>query len=131
MDEDGYLYIIGRAKDMIISGGYNVYPKEVELVLDSHPGVNESAVIGTPDTIWGEVVTAIIAPEKGKHLTEAEILEACFRQLAGFKKPRKIYFVVELPKNPYGKVDKRKLRQMYGRSSDEDVVDMTFITKEQ
>jgi acyl-CoA synthetase (AMP-forming)/AMP-acid ligase II len=131
MDEDGYLYIIGRAKDMIISGGYNVYPKEVELVLDSHPGVKESAVIGTPDTIWGEVVTAIIAPEKGKHLTEAEILKVCFRQLAGFKKPRKIYFVEELPKNPYGKVDKKKLRQMYARPSDEDVVDMTFITKEQ
>jgi acyl-CoA synthetase (AMP-forming)/AMP-acid ligase II len=131
MDKDGYLYIIGRTKDMIISGGYNVYPKEVELVIDSYPGVKESAVIGVPDTMWGEVVTAVIAPEKGKNLTEAEILDVCTRQLAGFKKPRKIYLVDELPKNPYGKVDKNKLRQKYAQAAGEDVVDMKFINKEQ
>lgn len=131
MDQDGYLYIIGRAKDMIISGGYNVYPKEVELVIDSYPGVKESAVIGTPDTLWGEIVTAIIAPEKGKSLTEEEILEVCTKQLAGFKKPRKIYFVDELPRNPYGKVDKSKLRQIYAQPTGEDVVDLKFLNKEQ
>ncbi len=130
MDEDGYLYIIGRTKDMIISGGFNVYPKEVELVIDSYPGVKESAIIGTPDTKWGEVVTAIIAPENGKNLTEEEILENCTKNLAGFKKPRKIYFVEELPKNPYGKVDKNKLRQIYGQPTGEDTVDLKFISKE-
>ncbi len=130
MDEDGYLYIIGRAKDMIISGGYNVYPKEVELVLDAHPGVKESAVIGSPDTLWGEVVTAVIAPEKGKELTCEEILEDCAAKLAGYKKPRQIYFMEELPKNPYGKIDKNQLRKMYGQPKGEDVVDLKFVSKD-
>jgi len=130
MDEDGYLYIIGRTKDMIISGGYNVYPKEVELVIDSIPEIKESAVIGTPDTLWGEVVVAIIALERGSNVTEEEILDVCTNKLAGFKKPRKIYFMDELPKNDYGKVDKKQLRKMYSRPSGEDTVEMTFITKE-
>jgi acyl-CoA synthetase (AMP-forming)/AMP-acid ligase II len=130
MDEDGYLYIIGRTKDMIISGGYNVYPKEVELVIDSIPGVKESAVIGTPDTLWGEVVIAIIALENGKKVTEEAILDICTKNLAGFKKPRKIYFMEELPKNPYGKVNKTVLRQMYSQHGGEDTVEMQFVTKE-
>ena len=130
MDEDGYLYIIGRTKDMIISGGYNVYPKEVELVIDSIPGVKESAVIGAPDTLWGEVVIAIIALENGKKVTEEAILDICTKNLAGFKKPRKIYFMEELPKNPYGKVNKTVLRQMYSQHGGEDTVEMQFVTKE-
>ena len=130
IDEDGYLYIIGRTKDMIISGGYNVYPKEVELVIDSIPGVRESAVIGTPDTLWGEVVVAIIAPENGKKVTEEEILDVCTKKLAGFKKPRKICFMDELPKNPYGKVNKDSLRKMFSRPASEDTVQMQFVTKE-
>ncbi|MBM4278152.1 MAG: AMP-binding protein [Deltaproteobacteria bacterium] len=130
MDEDGYLYIIGRTKDMIISGGYNVYPKEVELVIDSITGVKESAVIGIPDTLWGEVVIAIISLENGKKMTEEEIMDACAGRLAGFKKPRKVYFLEELPKTPYGKVNKNILRQMYSRSKDGDTVQMQFITEE-
>jgi len=111
---------------MIISGGYNVYPKEVELVIDSIPGVKESAVIGTPDTVWGEVVTAVITLERGKKVTEEEILEACTKKLAGFKKPRKTYFLDELPKNPYGKVNKDVLRKMFSKTSGEDVVELKF-----
>lgn len=130
MDEDGYVYIIGRTKDMIISGGYNVYPKEVELVIDSIPGVKESAVIGTPDTLWGEVIIAVIALENGKKVTEEEILDVCTKKLAGFKKPRKIYFMEELPKNPYGKVNKEILRKMYSRPAGDDTVEMKFVSKE-
>lgn len=129
LDDDGYLYIIGRTKDMIISGGYNVYPKEVELVIDSIPGVKESAVIGTPDTLWGEVVTAVITLENGKRVTKEEILDVCAKKLAGFKKPRKIYFLEELPKSPYGKVNKSLLRQMYSRSDGEEIVQMQFISE--
>jgi malonyl-CoA/methylmalonyl-CoA synthetase len=111
MDEHGRLTLAGRASDLIISGGYNVYPKEVELVLDQVPGVDESAVIGLPDPDLGEVVVAVLVADGP--LDEAAVLEAC-AGLARFKRPRRLLVVDELPRNAMGKVQKAVLRQQLG-----------------
>jgi long-chain acyl-CoA synthetase len=113
-DDDAYLFIVDRKKDMIISGGVNVYPKEVEEVLFAHPSVLEAAVIGLPDDTWGEAVTAVVVVRPGCELTEDELLEHCRGALAGYKKPRSVKFVSELPRNPSGKILKRELRATYG-----------------
>ena len=110
LDADGRLWISGRAKDLIISGGYNVYPKEVELLLDEEPGVRESAVIGAPHPDFGEGVVAVVEGEGD----EAALI-ACLRsRLAGYKTPKRIVFVDALPRNAMGKVQKNLLRQAYG-----------------
>jgi long-chain acyl-CoA synthetase len=118
LDADGYLYITDRKKDMIISGGSNIYPRELEEVICTHPAVHEVAVIGVPDVKWGENVKAVVVLRPGARLTEAEIVEHCRRGLASYKKPASVDFVTELPKNAYGKVLKRELREQYwsGRS---------------
>jgi malonyl-CoA/methylmalonyl-CoA synthetase len=108
-DLDGRVWISGRAKDLIISGGYNVYPKEIELVIDELPGVTESAVIGLPHPDFGEGVAAVVIG-KGD---EAAMIAACREQLAPFKAPKRIFFVNELPRNAMGKVQKNLLRQTY------------------
>jgi len=108
-DPDGRVWISGRAKDLIISGGYNVYPKEVELVLDEMPGVAESAVIGLPHPDFGEGVAAIVIGEGA----EADMIAAARAQLAAYKAPKRILFVDELPRNAMGKVQKNLLRQQY------------------
>jgi malonyl-CoA/methylmalonyl-CoA synthetase len=108
-DPDGRVWISGRAKDLIISGGYNVYPKEVELVLDELPGVAESAVVGVPHPDFGEGVVAVVI---GRGDEAAMIVEAR-RQLAGYKAPKRIVFVDELPRNAMGKVQKNLLRERY------------------
>jgi malonyl-CoA/methylmalonyl-CoA synthetase len=108
-DPDGRVWISGRAKDLIISGGYNVYPKEVELVLDEMDGVVESAVIGLPHPDFGEGVVAVVIGEA----EEAELIAAARAQLAAFKTPKRILFVGELPRNAMGKVQKNLLRQTY------------------
>jgi malonyl-CoA/methylmalonyl-CoA synthetase len=108
-DLDGRVWISGRAKDLIISGGYNVYPKEIELVIDELPGVTESAVIGLPHPDFGEGVAAVVIG-KGD---EAEMIAECRKQLAAFKAPKRIFFVDELPRNAMGKVQKNLLRQTY------------------
>ncbi|MGH8629268.1 MAG: malonate--CoA ligase [Burkholderiales bacterium] len=113
-DADGYLSIVGRAQDLIISGGYNVYPKEVELALDQLPGVQESAVIGVPHADFGEAVTAIVVATKDAALTEAAILAALRPQLANYKLPKRVHIVEELPRNAMGKVQKNLLRERYG-----------------
>jgi acyl-CoA synthetase (AMP-forming)/AMP-acid ligase II len=113
LDEDGYLYITDRKKDMIISGGSNIYPREIEEVICRHPAVFEVAVIGIPDDRWGESVKALVVPHPGARVTEAEIIEHCKRSIASYKKPHSIEFVPELPKNAYGKVLKRELRDRY------------------
>lgn len=113
MDERGYLYIVDRAKDMIISGGNNIYPREVEEVLLTHPDIVEAAVIGIPDSYWGEAVHAVIAPRSGAALTEQDVVEHCRNGLASYKKPRSVEFVDALPKSAYGKVLKRELRERY------------------
>ena len=109
LDADGYLSIVDRIKDLIIHGGYNVYPREVEEVLYEHPKVLEAAVIGSPDEHYGQTVTAVITPMPGQTLTEAEVEAFCREQLAAYKIPRIIRFVDALPKGPTGKIRKRDI----------------------
>jgi malonyl-CoA/methylmalonyl-CoA synthetase len=114
VDANGYLSIVGRSKDLIISGGYNVYPKEVESYLDALDGVAESAVIGVPDRDFGEAVAAVVVRRPGARLDEASIVAALKAQIAGFKVPRRVYVVDDLPRNAMGKVQKNLLRERYG-----------------
>ncbi len=116
-DEDGYFFLAGRATDMIIRGGENISPEEVENVLRSHPKVEEVAVIGIPDEEWGEVPLCVCVSKKGVKLTPEELMEYCRANLASFKRPRAVVFCKELPRNPIGKVLKRVLREQYGISS--------------
>jgi acyl-CoA synthetase (AMP-forming)/AMP-acid ligase II len=113
MDEKGYVYILDRAKDMIISGGENIYSREIEDVIVKHPAVHEVAVIGVPDERWGEAVKAIVSLKQGQTTTEEEIINFCKDNLASYKKPKSVEFIKEIPKNPYGKVLKRELREQY------------------
>lgn len=113
LDEDGYLYITDRMKDLIISGGANLYPREIEEVLCLHPDVAEAAVIGVPDPEWGESVKALVVARPGSAPTEEEIVSFCREHMASYKKPRSVEFLGELPKNAYGKVLKRQLRDQY------------------
>ena len=111
--EDGYLRIVGRDKDLVISGGYNVYPKEVESLIDDIPGVVESAVIGLAHPDLGEGVTAIVVPQKGASLDERAVIAAITDKLARYKQPKRVLFVEELPRNVMGKVQKAELRKSY------------------
>jgi malonyl-CoA/methylmalonyl-CoA synthetase len=112
-DRRGYLFIVGRAKDLIISGGYNVYPVEVETELDALAGVVESAVIGVPHPDFGEGVTAVVVPRAGATLDEGSLRAALEQRLAKYKLPKRIVFVSEMPRNAMGKVQKAELRQRY------------------
>ena len=113
IDERGYLSIVGRGKDLIISGGFNIYPKEVELLIDELPGVLESAVIGVAHKDFGEGVVAVVVAQKGAALEEDALKDAMQDQVARFKQP-KCYFIVEaLPRNTMGKVQKNILRETY------------------
>ena len=114
-DEEGYFYIVDRKKDMIITGGENVYSREVEEVLYAVPGVSEAAVIGLPDTTWGERVTAVLTRREGATIDEQQVIRACRERLAGFKTPKQVVFVDEIPKNVSGKVLKRELRERLAR----------------
>jgi len=116
-DEYGYIYYKDRIKDMICRGGENIYPREVEEVIASHPLVREVAVIGIPDVRLQEEIMAVITPEEGETLSEKDIIDLCEENLARFKKPRYMAFVDELPKNASGKILKRDLRQKYESSS--------------
>ena len=113
MDDEGFVYIQDRVKDMIVSGGENVYPREIEDVLFRHPAVADAAVIGVPDTQWGEVVKAIVVLRPGASATEPELVEYCRGQLASYKRPRSVEFIAELPRNPSGKVLKKDLREPF------------------
>jgi malonyl-CoA/methylmalonyl-CoA synthetase len=113
IDEDGYLVIVGRAKDLIISGGYNVYPKEVEIEIDLIPGVLESAVVGLPHPDFGEGVIAVVVPTTEGAVPEKEIIAALKGRLAAYKLPKKVFCVSELPRNTMGKVQKNLLRERY------------------
>jgi malonyl-CoA/methylmalonyl-CoA synthetase len=113
MDERGYIHIVGRSKDLIISGGFNVYPKEVESVIDALPGVAESAVIGVPHADFGEGVVAVVVGKPGAALAEREIAEATREHLAAYKAPKAVFLVEQLPRNAMGKVEKAKLRETY------------------
>lgn len=113
VDEDGYQYLVVRRTDLIVTGGENVYPAEVERVLLEHPEVKEVAVIGVKDKEWGERVMAVVIPKEGKEPTEEEILSFCKGKLAGYKRPRSVAFIDELPKNQLGKVLYKELRDRF------------------
>jgi long-chain acyl-CoA synthetase len=112
-DADGFLYLHDRIKDMVVSGGENIYPAEVENVLMSHPAVADAAVIGVPDDRWGETVKAIVVPVPGAEQDADSIIAHCRERLAHFKCPRSVDFVAALPRNPSGKILKRELREPY------------------
>ncbi|MGE5096812.1 MAG: malonate--CoA ligase [Betaproteobacteria bacterium] len=113
LSADRYLTIVGRSKDLIISGGYNVYPKEIELALDELPGVQESAVVGVPHADFGEAVIGVVVPRAGAHPAERELIDALKKRLANFKVPKRVYIVDELPRNAMGKVQKNVLRERF------------------
>ena len=115
-DEEGFIYVVDRKTDMIISGGENIYPAEIEEVLFKHPKILEAAVIGVHDEQWGESVKAIVVTKPGQTLTEEEVIEFCKDRLASYKKPRSVDFIDALPRNPAMKVLKRVLREKYGKA---------------
>ncbi len=112
MDEEGFFYIVDRIKDMIVSGGENIYPREIEELLVSHPAVADAAVVGEPDDLWGESVKAVVVIKPGANLDAAEVIRHCKAHLASYKKPRKVVFTAELPRTASGKVLKQKLKDL-------------------
>jgi acyl-CoA synthetase (AMP-forming)/AMP-acid ligase II len=115
MDADGYLYLAGRKDDLIIRGGENISPAEVEAVLHTHPAIEEAAIIGLPDVDWGEQVMAIVVPKADSPLRAEEVIDWCHQRLASFKKPAIVQFVSALPRNALGKVLRQELRQKFAR----------------
>lgn len=116
LDHDGCLYIVGRKRDLVIRGGANIYPTEVEEAIYAHPAVTECAVIGIPDAIYGETLKAVVVLAEGASLTEGELIEHCRTRLAAYKVPSSISFTDVLPKGPTGKILKRELRERDARS---------------
>ncbi|HZZ52207.1 MAG TPA: AMP-binding protein [Pseudonocardia sp.] len=112
-DREGYLFIVDRMKDMVVTGGFNVYPTEIENVVSTLPSVSEVAVVGIPDPVWGESLKAVIVIREGHSLTGDEVVAVCAANLAGYKKPRSIEFVAELPRTGSGKIKRRELRDRY------------------
>ena len=121
MDEDGYLYIHDRVKDMIVSGAENIYPAEVENALHTHPAVKDAAVIGVPDAKWGEAVKAIIVLKEGAAASAEAIIDHCRGRIAAYKIPKSVDFIAELPRNPSGKILKKELRKPYWEGMDRQV----------
>jgi acyl-CoA synthetase (AMP-forming)/AMP-acid ligase II len=113
MDADGYVYLAGRMDDLIIRGGENISPVEVEMVLHTHPAIEEAAVIGLPDVDWGEQVMAIVVPKTGSPLTAEEVIDWCHQRLASYKQPASVQFVSSLPRNALGKVLRNELREQF------------------
>ena len=116
MDEDGYMYIVDRKKDMVLSGGFNIYTKEVETILLEHPSVLDAAVVGVPDPIFGEAVAAFIELRPGTRLDAETVIEHCRERIAGYKKPKHVFFIDTLPRNALGKVLKAPLRESAAKS---------------
>ncbi len=113
MDDAGFVYIQDRVKDMIVSGGENIYPRGIEEVLFAHPAIADCAVIGVPDPQWGETIKAFVVLRQGISATDEEIMKFCRDKLGGFERPRSVEFIAELPRNATGKVLKRVLREPY------------------
>jgi len=113
-DAKGFIYIVDRSKDMIITGGFNVYPSEIEAVIEEHPAVNMSAVIGIPDAIWGEAVTAIVTLNENQTCEADEIVDHVKQMKGSVQTPKKIVFAESLPLTPLGKIDKKIIREIYG-----------------
>jgi long-chain acyl-CoA synthetase len=112
-DRAGYIFLVDRKRDIIISGAFNIYPKEIEEIIAKYPKVKDVAVIGVPDEKWGEAVKAVVVPKEGLQVTDQEIIDYCRDHMASLKKPKSVDFVKELPRNPYGKVLKNVLRERY------------------
>lgn len=112
VDDEGFFYVVDRKKDMIVSGGENIYPREIEEVLYALPAVADVAVVGVPDPTWGERVRAFVQVEAGQNLTEEDVIEYCRKKLASYKKPKEVRFVKAIPRNPSGKALKKQLREM-------------------
>ena len=113
VDSEGYIYIVDRKKEMLVTGGFNVYPTEVEAVLAQHPAISESCVIGIPDERWGETVKAVVVLRQGMKATGDEIMHFCQDRLAGFKRPRSVDFTAALPRNANGKISRKDVREPY------------------
>jgi long-chain acyl-CoA synthetase len=111
MDEDGYFFIVDRKKDLIISGGYNIYPREIDEVLHEHPKIKEAVAVGVPHHTRGEIIKAYVVVQPGESLTRAEVISLCREKLANYKIPKKVEFRDELPKTLVGKVLRRALRE--------------------
>ncbi|ERH10295.1 MAG: acyl-CoA synthetases (AMP-forming)/AMP-acid ligases II [halophilic archaeon J07HX64] len=111
VDEDGYLYLLDRASDLIITGGMNVYSTEVEEALDEHDAIQEVAVIGVPDDDWGEAVTAVCVRRSENAVSREAVFDFADDRLGAYKRPKHVEFVDEIPKTPYGKMDKNALRE--------------------
>jgi long-chain acyl-CoA synthetase len=116
VDAEGYVYVVERKNDMIISGGVNIYPREIEEVLYQHPAVQEAAVIGIPDAYWGEASKAVVVVRSGAQATQEDIIRFCGERLAGFKKPKSVDFWHELPKSPQGKILKKSIKAFYAKT---------------
>ena len=113
VDEQGYVFLVDRKGDMIISGGFNIFPREIEELLNTHPAVMEVAVVGVPDEEWGESVKAVVALKPGQQATEQELIDFCKKTLTGYKRPKSIEFLSELPRNNTGKIDKKSIKAKY------------------
>jgi acyl-CoA synthetase (AMP-forming)/AMP-acid ligase II len=118
VDEEGYIYIVDRKTEMIISGGFNVYPSEIEQVLYKHPAVLEACVLGVPDEKWGEAIKAVVVLKKGRSATEEGLIDHCKAALSSYKKPKSVDFVTELPKNPNGKIARKAVKEKYWAGKD-------------
>ena len=112
-DEDGFVYIVDRKKDMIISGGLNVFPIEIERVIWSHPAVQDCAVIGVPDEKWGDAVKAVVELKQGEQVSAGDLIALCKQELSAYKAPKTVEFRDELPRSGVGKVLKRKVRERF------------------
>jgi acyl-CoA synthetase (AMP-forming)/AMP-acid ligase II len=121
LDEDGFLFVVDRKKDMIITGGLNVFPGEIERILLSHPKVRDVAVVGVPDPKWGEAVHAAVEPKECGSITEADLIEYCRPLLGGVKTPKSVAFVETLPRNATGKILKREVRAPFWEGRDRDI----------
>ncbi len=122
VDEDGYLYVVDRLKDMIVSGGENIYPAEVENALYAHPAIALCAVVGAPDELWGEKVVAFVVLHKGVRATEEQLIEHCKEKIARYKAPKQIIFIKKIPMSPQGKILKRKLREQLWKGKERKVI---------
>jgi acyl-CoA synthetase (AMP-forming)/AMP-acid ligase II len=114
IDEKGYVYVIDRKKDMIITGGENVYPAEIEKVLNEHPAIRESSAIGVPHPVWGEAIAAVLVLNEGQAMTEKEVIQYCKGKIAGYKVPKVVIFILEMPRTATGKISKPELRHQFG-----------------
>lgn len=121
IDDEGYIYIVDRKKEMLVSGGFNVYPREVETVLAQHPAVYEVCVVGVPDEHWGEAVKAVVVLRQGTRADADELMRFCEGRLAGFKRPRSVDFVAQLPKNSNGKLSRKDVREPFWRGRERKV----------